>query len=534
MSIGASEQGSSGNRDQLVLVHGTYAGRDQDDGDSWWQVGSETAHELEQRLPSDARMAESGEVFHWSGENSERARIKAAHELVDHLDGLENRARGYHLIGHSHGGSVIWHALRLATLQGKKLKGLKTWATVGTPFLHHRTRGAWNVVNLLNIILALVLLKPAYVTGCGLFRIVIGPWFGWTGAGRVSAADVPEQLSFFKSPVLKVMDLVGLTVTASSDGLRIGSFDPARGDSFYEYLFLTPEGWLMLLIALGVIYVYLNLGGFFLGPVLESLRIRAEKRLERDAMEAYGDLWLGVWSPDDEAINGLRATLDLSVSFVSRMTPRERVLFSDHLSLLSRPYYWVLAPVFNRLIRPIVDGAVRSLVVKTAQGNNRPAAEVIKVSPLPSENTDPNGCPPIPLWLNRKLVDEADRYASELGPNLRRLLAQPSFVSGLEAFSGSLQGKELIHTSYFDHGEILDLLVLHMAWHGNAAQWRPFSRGKEDRLVRWLTDAKWRAVGRGTVEEPDVRIDPPLGPIPAGKQPVRRQASASSDQIDQA
>ncbi len=264
-----------------------------------------------------------------------------------------------------------------------------------------------------------------------------------------------------------------------------------------------------LLIAVVVIYVYLNLGGFFLGPVLESLRIRAEKRLERDAMETYGDRWLGIWSPDDEAINGLRATLDLSLSFVSPMAPRERVLFSDQLSLLSRPYYWVLTPLFNRLIRPAVDGIVRSLVVKTAQGNNRPAAEVIKVSPAPTEEIDTDQCAPIPLWLNEQIVARADRYASDLAPNLRRLLAQPSFVAGLEAFDETLEGRELVHTSYFDHSEILDLLVLHMVWHGEPSDWRPFSRDKDERLARWLVDTKWQAIGRGNCERPRTRTDVP-------------------------
>jgi hypothetical protein len=397
--------------------------------------------------------------------------------------------------------------LRLATLKGKELKHLRSWATVGTPFLHHRTRGAWNIVNLLNILFAVILLRPAYVTFSALSKIILGPVFGWNGADRVSAENLPERLSFFQTPVLKAMDMLGLEVTTTSEGIQIGSFDSSRGDSVYEYLFLNPEGWLMLLVAVVVIYVYLNLGGFFLGPVLESLRIRAEKRLERDAMENYRSRWLGIWSPDDEAINGLRATLSLSISFVSRMAPRERILFSDHLSLLSRPYYWVLTPVFNRFIRPIVDGTVRSLVVKTAQGNNRPAAEVIEVSHCPVPADDTARCPPIPDWLNEKIVKTADGYASDLAPKLRRLLAQPSFVAGLEEFGDSLQGGELVHTSYFNHPEVLDLLALHMVWVGDGPAWLPFSRSKDERLVRWLTDAKWCAAGRGSGQKRDDRLD---------------------------
>jgi hypothetical protein len=37
-------------------------------------------------------------------------------------------------------------------------------------------------------------------------------------------------------------------------------------------------------------------------------------------------------------------------------------------------------------------------------------------------------------------------------------------VAGLERFGAALSGQELIHTSYFDHPQILDLLALHVAW----------------------------------------------------------------------
>ena len=77
---------------------------------------------------------------------------------------LEAEGRGYHLIGHSHGGSVIWHTLCRARLQQKDLTCLRSWSTVGTPFLQHRTRSMWHVLNVFNLLLACVLLRPAYYT----------------------------------------------------------------------------------------------------------------------------------------------------------------------------------------------------------------------------------------------------------------------------------------------------------------------------------------------------------------------------------
>ena len=135
-------------------------------------------------------------------------------------------------------------------------------------------------------------------------------------------------------------------------------------------------------------------------------------------MRTYQGRWLGIWSPEDEAINGLRTTIQLSISFVSRMSLRESVLFSDWLSLVSRPYHWILIRFYNTLLRPLLDGIVRSHVVKTALGNNRPGAEVIAVSPAPIESIE---APCLPDWLHQKISAEADRHARDIAPKLRRL-----------------------------------------------------------------------------------------------------------------
>jgi hypothetical protein len=274
--------------------------------------------------------------------------------------------------------------------------------------------------------------------------------------------------------------------------IRLGSYDPASGESFARYLFGSYEGWLILGVTIVCAYLFLNFAGFLLSPVFESLRIRAEKRLERKAMQAHGAKWLGLWSPQDEAINGLRATLDLSVSFVSRMAPREVVLFSDKLSVVSRPYLWVFSPIFNTLIRPLIDGVVRTLVVKTAQGNNRPAAEVIDVAVTPISPRSRGDCPPIPPRLDARIVADANENASGIAAELRKLLAQPSFVGGLEGFGNAISGRELVHTSYFDHPEILDLLALHAALAVGDETCVNLTDSSQRLLLAWLREFKRR------------------------------------------
>ena len=193
-------------------------------------------------------------------------------------------------------------------------------------------------------------------------------------------------------------------------------------------------------------------------------------------------------------MNGLRATLDLSLKVVSRMTPRDRVLFSDGLSLLSAPYYWVVTPIFNAAVRPILDRLIRSFLVKSAQGNNRPAAEVVQVTPTPWDADLDKGAPSLPKWLDAEIVRAANDSARNIAPKLRQLLALPSFVSGLESLGKTISGRELVHTSYFDHPEILDLIAMHITWACGEPNWTAHSQSSSGRLVSWLRQAK-RYVG---------------------------------------
>jgi hypothetical protein len=470
----------------LILVHGTFAASESGEGNGWWQNGSAVSDELMRRLPDQVCLPENHEVFHWSGENSERGRIKAGRQLLSYLESLEAEGCGYHLIGHSHGGSVIWHALQLATSQGKLLDNLRSWATVGTPYLQHRTRGFLTAVNVFNLLLAIALIKPALTTFRALTQIVFASILGAESPAVASATGKPITISFWKTPVLRTAEMLGIHVATTEHGFQIGSYDSASGEPLGTFLLTSPEGWMLFALALVVVYVYLNLGGLFLGPVLEAYQHRGERKLRNLTMSRYVSSWLGIWSRDDEAINGLRSTLSLSVSFVARMAPRERVLLSDHLSLLSRPYHWVLSPIFNYFLRPLLDGLVRSFVVKTAQGNNRPATEVVDVSPTPIATEPSVAWSPIPAWLDDKIVEQANSYASDVAPKLRRLIAAPSFTAGLETFGNAVSGHEMVHTSYFDHAEILDLLAMHIGRARADAFWKNYGVQHNADLIRWL------------------------------------------------
>ena len=338
-------------------------------------------------------------------------------------------------------GSVIWNALKQATVCKQSLGGLRSWTTVGTPFLQHRSRSAWNSLNLAGIGLGLLLMRPAFHAVRKMGELVSDAVMGEKIAFILKTDEQAGYVAILRAPLIAFVERMGVSIERTDEHIRIGHYDPAGTMSLAEYMFLTREGLLLLATTLIAAYVFLHLALLCLRPPIESYRIRAEQRLQRRTFEDFGTRWLGIWSKDDEAINGLRATLDLTVSFVGKMMPQERVFLTDSISLLSRPYYWILAPIFNRAILPVMDAKVRGIVTRSAQGNDRPTATVVDVTPCPLGECH-ELCPPLPDALNAKLLSSADEHARDIAPKLRRLLTQPSFSSGIAAFNKELRGNE--------------------------------------------------------------------------------------------
>ncbi|TPI78497.1 alpha/beta hydrolase [Mesorhizobium sp. B2-8-9] len=125
------------------MIHGTGAGRRTDTANGaerrWWELGSTFAIRLIRELASRGRSCTPDDSFIWGdgGANSETARRNGGRDLTRMLRALDADDRKYHLVGHSHGGSVIWHCLTESARAGG-LKGLMSWTTVGTPFLRFR------------------------------------------------------------------------------------------------------------------------------------------------------------------------------------------------------------------------------------------------------------------------------------------------------------------------------------------------------------------------------------------------------------
>jgi alpha-beta hydrolase superfamily lysophospholipase len=250
---------------RLVTVHGTGAGADADKGDIWWQDGSPFMTRLGQLI--DLSRVDI-DRFHWGvGSNSESERRKAAIALYQRLAQFDAAGEDYYLIGHSHGGSVVYSALQYSIQCGKPLHRLQAWCTVGAPFIDIAPRrflfSRLNAPGLAVYILGLLLVLAA--------------------VGFVVA-------HFTGAPVLKLLDE------------RLG------GAAIQQvYLPLVAGACLLSFCTFAFLYWYEWIGNRWMSD-----------RLKRRIAERYAGSWIGLVHEDDEALAALRGASDFKPEIVPR------------------------------------------------------------------------------------------------------------------------------------------------------------------------------------------------------------------------
>lgn len=251
--------------DQIVLIHGTAAADIADRGSRWWQLESEFQTSLRSRLVGFS----FGKPFHWSGANLENGRDEAALVLLERLRKLDGKV-GYHLIAHSHGGSVLWRCLVASAEQGKRLEGLRSWTTIGTPFITFRS--------------------------------------------------IPTSIWLFMS------SLIALALLA----ICLFPDRPSEVWSAIQRLRQTEQTasvliYYLLVAVLGLVAIFATT--LVLQPLIAWLRDRALDEAARRAGHWYGPLWLGLWHPLDEPINLLAGSLGSAPAIAPRLSSTSLLSF---------------------------------------------------------------------------------------------------------------------------------------------------------------------------------------------------------------
>lgn len=511
----ADSDAPPGSSDELViLIHGTFSGdrSGSDEGERWWQRGSETWSWLQERLPEGVTLADDDmRLFHWSGNNNQTDRFAASTKLLAQLVQLEKEGRRYHLVGHSHGGSIIWEALvssveirskprvplpkelrdelgikavksrfrypvprrrftRHEVYEWLELPGLRTWTTVGTPFLHYLPRKRW-----------LIRGWPD-----SKFSIFGG---GAEVFGRMALALIVSVMGFLLA--VNGIKLVGTLIANTARPLYILGF------LFFLLVALTYRRRIIL-------------------------RNLAEALIRREQTSCYTFLhfsgrWLGIWSPLDEAIAALKTSAPRMSSDYTWLccSPRTRppqsvpkdlpdILSGRRLPLqLTQPAGSIsiipehqissirrfLSPLYysyNRWLAPRVGLIISRVLLRSAQGSDIPGAFLAYVAPWPVPIRKPMGG--LPKEISQSLEAAANIEAEKAVPALRQLLADAS-IEGPVALSSSVPMKVLLHTAYMGHPDVLNLIVLNVSHSLHTGQ-RSRCKHGTPRLCSWLRGTK--------------------------------------------
>jgi hypothetical protein len=240
----------------VITLHGTNA-TGPEEGDRWWQRGSAFERDLRSFVEAEDGILTYAPLV-WSGLNSESARREAADKLVQRAKELEAKGEKYCVIGHSHGGSVISHALLIATNRKLSLPGLSRWITVGTPFIEpQKARLLFSRLGVLG--------RSAYLTFFALALMFVIPavFFNWKGSLGLSLESHPLSIA---------------------------------------------AGTLLPVLALYAAMLYFN---------YRKLHHYRSANLKR-ARETFGERWRAFWHRNDEAVCGLRSIGGLNLAIFER------------------------------------------------------------------------------------------------------------------------------------------------------------------------------------------------------------------------
>lgn len=357
--------------------------------------------------------------FWWSGGNRERDRREAANRLLQVLHKLQTENIGVHLIGHSHGGSIIQYAVIQAESKsfGKRLENIRSISSVGTPYIDFRPH-PWGWMWLLVALVLVILI-------------------------RIPFADVATSMwEFTRQP------------DRSYDGTQIIDL---------EWLFAVTARWPeaiaqehnpLTYVPLPICLIFTAFSTlYFLRWAVRWLRIAARYPWVKTAEKRYEGIWNPIFSRHDEAINGLILMDRLQLE---QITPR----FSG--------WFWL----YDQLIAPLVDQFFTEIARDSAMGADCVGEFASGVTNHPF-GLKRDSVEPLQSDIDASLVHMADATAKDTVVRLRTSLTARASNIGRTFSEKALAGMvidhvlsstngELVHNQYFDSREVQGMLANHI------------------------------------------------------------------------
>lgn len=388
----------------IVCVHGTFAAQDSDEGHAWWQKGGVVANALKKNWMLSQNFEFHSKCFHWSGANSLHERQQAAEDLLEFVLELEKSSRPYHLIGHSHGGSVIWAMLRRVSASPTiDLKYLVSWLTVGTPF---------------------IVLKKT------LKGALLGLVLNWLS-------------------MLLLIAYLGVSLWIFLDQSAASAYFPG----WVEVYFL-PIAIICLYVLL---YAYVKSRDHRPDP--GSVIVNTERR---ELLEKFVGKWVGVWSSDDEAIAALRTSVNNKLTPIASRPWIKRSGWAENPFWVRSIFEFPIVLGWNVVFRPIANYLFRNTVVDASLGIDRPGLVAVDVVPWPRVLGSKANLPSLPYSTEQSLLDHTNAALLKCVPAVRKAFSDVSIgIDANSAFSPetvNILPDALIHTSYFRNKLVLEAI----------------------------------------------------------------------------
>lgn len=412
----------------VLFVHGTGASDPQDRGTRWWQTGSSFRERLQRAVGSEIDCRSERSAFHWNGLNSESSRREAGRRLLADLWRLEDQGTYYHLVGHSHGGSVIWHALCEGERAGRPLSHLRSWVSVGTPFLRFRS------------------FPPTVAVALPLVSAVVG-----------------VHRSFDQWPVWR--SAVDETVWAQSKHAEALVFPP----TFFAISSIS----LLACVAL--------IGG----ALAACWRHNRQCAYESAAHERYRGRYLALWAGEDEALAGLRLSLGLDGAIIYRPRLRSRIL-----RVISSPFTWAYGVgfagpadefIWSRTTRRLQGNDLSWLSLSDVHPtpNGWPA----------DNGMSPEAQAKLTDVANQQAARTLANLRRTIGLATEEATQHQGLVASL---TPTITWSELIHNGYFDSPAVVESIANHLIHcrsslipaKSDAAVWQPEPTTTQNRSVR--------------------------------------------------
>jgi hypothetical protein len=460
----------------IFTVHGTFAKASTGDTKEWWEPGSEFDQELRRCVVAGDGSDLKLEPVVWEATNSETARRRGAVTLRSQIESALKRGDRYSIVGHSHGGSIVFTCLVSHFLKRHEEK-LGSIVTVGTPYLIHNPISETRALSfLLNVAVG--------ITSWLAVLVMVG--------ASIGDVNVPEQkvqawkdLAATFTPLAITIALLGLfgpsekRIYSREYGRRhilgttawkkwvclfdkndeaihglsfVNTIEPRIFNPNFVVPFFNFSTVLLLPTAAVLLAVFHTRLGIAEGSFLQMIR---------DLVAASG---LGILQPYVNEI----VLLSLVI-----MTGAGLLLLALLLvvRLIAIPVGWCLSWLFNKLSW----NAVRKLSL----GADVTGEWVKEIRPTPFHFYKKP--PPLPEVLSEELNDFSNEELGQSAPRLRDAVSELLFLSKLDdpikAIGKHFTWNELVHTSYFAIGRFRKLLFYVLA---NAPGFKPSPQFLDD------------------------------------------------------